>query len=448
MTIQAGAHTKDMDQPVKKREIFGWAMYDFANSAYTTVVITIVYSAFFVNYLVPEGAVWQDSYWSIAIVISTVLAMLLAPITGILCDFSGRKKIFLGITTLLCALFTAMLGLVNPGQIWLGIFIVVISNTAWMLGEVFCASFLTDIANQQNMGKISGIGWGVGYVGALISLIIALKIVITADPDTETSAFISQNQLAMVFTGLFFLLAALPTFLLVKERSKPQPGFETIHFPTLLKASIKRLAHTWTIVHQLPILFQFFLVFLLYMAGIEIIVKFFGIYVEAELKFTTAEKTNIFLALQISALFGAVAFGYLESAIGPKKTIFLSLVWWIVGTLAIYFLRPVTEFLGISITSYFTAVALMTGAGLGATQSASRAIVGLLSPKKYSAELFGFWGFFAKGATILGSLSYSLVADTMGRESGLLVIVGFFALGAITILLVPLEKGLKMAREE
>ena len=428
--------------PVKKREIFGWAMYDFANSAYTTIVISIVYSAFFVNYLVPEGSAWRDLYWSIAINISTFLAMFLAPIAGVLCDFSGHKKVFLAVNTLVCSVFTCLLFFVDPGQIWLGITIVVISNTAWMLGEVFCASFLTDIATKENMGKVSGIGWGIGYIGGLTSLIIVLMVLVTADREVDLDLYIAQNQWAMLFTGLFFLLSAIPTFMLLKERSKPEPGFETIHWPTLIKAAIERMVHTVQIIKQLPVLFQFFLVFTIYSAGIAVIVKFFGIYVDSELGMSTGDKTNLFLALQISSLIGAIAFGYLESWIGPKKTIFSTLIWWICGILAIYYLNPLAAAVGMEPTKFFIIIGLVAGAGIGATQSASRAVVGLLSPKKYSAQLFGFWGMFGRIAIVVGSLSFALVSDTLGRQQGLLVVLGFFVAGAIAILFVSLDQGI------
>ncbi len=428
--------------PVKKREIFGWAMYDFANSAYTTVVISIVYSAFFVNYLVPEGSEWKDIYWSIAMNISTILAMFLAPIAGIICDFTGRKKSFLWALTLFCSIFTACLYFVQPGQIWLGISIIVVSNTAWMLGEVFCAAFLTDIANKKNMARISGIGWGIGYLGGLVSLLVVLMGIVTANKATDLELYVSQHQWAMVFTGVFFFVAALPTFFFVNERSKAEPGFESIHWPTLFKASLKRLSETWQIVKQLPILFQFFIVFTIYMAGMAIIIKFFGIYIDAELNVSQQDKQTIFLALQISALLGALSFGFLEAWVGAKMTIFYTILWWCAGILGIYFLQELSALTGMEPEKFFTILALIAGAGIGATQSASRTVVGLLSPKKYAAQLFGFWGMFFRLSIILGGTCYALVADSLGRQQGLLVILAFFVVGGIALLFVPLQKGI------
>jgi len=199
--------------PVKKREIFGWAMYDFANSSYTTVVVTFVYSAFFVSYIVPpELAHLKNTFWSIAVASSTLIAIVLAPFVGVLCDYSGKKKKYLAWCTLTSVFATFGLFLVEPGQIWAGLMLLILSNTAWMISESFIASFLTELSDKSNMGKISGIGWGIGYIGGLLSLIL-MRFIITADGTTATDSFIDQNQLSMLIIAVFYFLGALPTFI-------------------------------------------------------------------------------------------------------------------------------------------------------------------------------------------------------------------------------------------
>ena len=235
---QASAGGKN--PPVKKREIFGWAMYDFASSSYTTVVISVVYSTFFTQYIVPPGSAARDTYWSIAIILSTILALTLSPFVGAICDYSGGKKKYLGLSALMCAISTASLYLVAPGNIWLGIAFVAVSNAAFMIGESFCGSFLTDLATRDNMGVISGLGWGLGYFGGLASLLLVLGTV-SAKPDSDLALYIAQNQMAMVLMGVFFLCAALPTFLLVKERSEPAPGFEDAGLGKLMAVGFKEL---------------------------------------------------------------------------------------------------------------------------------------------------------------------------------------------------------------
>ncbi|MBY5920549.1 MFS transporter [Ferrimonas balearica] len=427
---------------MSKLEIFGWAMFDVSNSAYTTVVITIVYSAFFVHHLVPETSEWGNTYWGVAMVVSNLLTMLLAPLMGTLCDLKGGKKRFLLGNMLLCAVTTACLYFVGPGAIGWAILLITISNVAWMLSEVFCASFLTDLATPKTMGLISGIGWGVGYLGGLLSLVMVLFGVITTTAEADLATYIHQNQLSMLAVGAFFVVVSLPTILWLKERD---PIRRDVSAKEVWRQTWQRLSHCWQLTRALPVLWRFFLVFTLYSAGMAIVIKFFGIYVDARLSLSAGEKTTIFLALQVSAFVGAVAFGVLETRIGPKATIFLTLVWWILGVLSIYGLTPLSEWLGMTENQVFTICALLAGSGLGSTQSASRTIVGLLTPVRYSAMMFGFWGLFGRLATILGSLSFALVADLFSLQDGLLVILAFFVLGAVLVLGVPISQGMKQA---
>jgi len=431
--------------PVTKREIFGWAMFDFANSSYTTVVVTVVYSAFFVGYIVPAGSAIRDSYWSIAIILSTLLALVLSPLAGAICDLSGRKKAYLFGTTLICAVGTAALALVGPGAVWPAIALIVLSNATWMLSESLCGSFLPDLSTPETMGKISGLGWGIGYFGGLASVILATRLVIRSDPATNLAGYIAENQMAMVAIGAFFIVAALPTFLLVRNRSRPAPGFERAGALTLLKAGLREFGRTVETARQNRILFQFLGAFMVYMAGLDAIVKFVGIYAREEVRLTTAELGMLFLVLQLSAAGGALGFGWLESRIGPKRTVLLTLLWWIVGVLGIYFLDTLAGTLGSDPKKVFYGLGLFAGAGIGATQASSRTVVGLLSPPDKTAQMFGFWGMFARLATILGT-SFGFVSDSLSRRAAVLVVVGFFVLGAILLSRVDIERGIHEVR--
>ena len=258
---------------VTKKEIFGWAMFDFANSSYTTVVITVIYSAFFVNYIVPHDSVIKDSYWSIAIIIPTILAIFLSPFIWVICDCSWRKKRYLFFTVLLCSLATIWLFFVWPGDLFLWIFLLTIWNLWFMLSETFCWSFLTDLANKDNMALISWIGWGIGYAWWLVSL-IATMFIITTTADQNLSQFIFQNQLTMVMIGIFFIITALPTFTLVHERSKPAKWFEDINSKKLIKTGIKELLEWTKILRNNWVLYQFLIAFTVYMAWVDAIIKF------------------------------------------------------------------------------------------------------------------------------------------------------------------------------
>ena len=432
---------------VKKREIFGWAMYDFANSSYTTVITSLVYAAFFTDYIIPAESSVRDSYWSLALVISTIIAIVLSPLVGAICDYGGGKKRYLLFSTLACSLGTLGLYFVGPGDVWMAILLIAVSNAGFMLGESFCASFLTDLANKDNMAIISGLGWGLGYFGGLASLALVLFVIISVDPpESNLALFIKQNQHAVIATGIFYLLSALPTFVLVNDRSKPKPGYEDAKLGDLMKVGLKELKESYSLAKQYDVLFKFFIAFMVYMAGLEVILKFVGIYAKQELALTQGELTTVFLVLQISAAVGALLFGFLETKLGAKRTVLMTIGWWIVACLGMYFLSTIAEVGGMTIGRAFLFIAVMAGAGVGSIQSSSRTVVGLLSPPGRSAQMFGFWGMFSRLAIILG-MTFGPVADMAGRHNAVLLIVLFFALGGLLLLFVPIDEHAKSLKE-
>ncbi|WP_158583879.1 MFS transporter [Salinibius halmophilus] len=401
--------------PGSKREIFGWSMYDVANSAYTTVVISFVYSAFFVDYIVPGASQAQGTYWSIAILGSTVLSMVLSPYIGRLIDRGFSKKKLLFTSTAICSLFTALLALVSPGQIWLGIAIIFVSNATWMLGESINASFLSDLASKKNMGLVSGIAWGVGYLGGLLSMVIVVLLWVSAAAGTPE--YVAQNQSAMIVMAVFFMVFSLPTFLLVKDRRTPNPNPGMTLF---------------TMVQDHKLLTQFFIAFTFYMAGMQAIIKFIGIYTSSVLGMSQQDLISVFLATQLSAFFGALAFGFIERALGAKRTILLSIGLWLVCVLSMYFLENLAALFGMAPNTMFIFVALMAGSGMGSIQSASRGVVGLVAPESEAGSSFGLWGFFVRAASIL-AVGFGVAFDIVGGRQALWVVIALFAIGGFLL---------------
>ncbi|MBF0239303.1 MAG: MFS transporter [SAR324 cluster bacterium] len=436
---------KSDDSPVTKKEILGWAMYDFANSSYTTVVITVIYSSFFIKYIVPPETSAKDSYWSLAIIIPTLITIFLAPFVGVLCDYSGRKKIYLGISTLLCSFSTMALMLVPPGAVWWGILFLTLSNVGFMISENFCASFLTDLSNTNNMAMISGVGWGIGYMGGLASLLLVMTV-ITVTPEQNLALYIQQNQWSMGVMGIFFLIASLPTFIFVKERSSAAPGFEKRDLKKLFNSGWHKIKLSWSLVQQNQTLFAFLLAFTVYMAGVDAVIKFVGIYARIELEFSTADLTTMFLILQFSAMGGALGFGMLERWLGPKWTVVGTLFLWMAGVLGIFFLNPLSASLNIQPKQLFFFISLIAGMGIGATQSSSRAVVGMLTPPDQVSLMFGFWGMFGKLATILG-MFFGFTSDLLdSRRMALLLVLLFFVVGAAMLIRIPIDQSIAEKR--
>ena len=200
----------------RKREIFGFMMFDFANSSYTTVIITAIFNAYFVRFVV-NRANSGELLWSITLSISYLLVIIFGPVFGALADYTGLKKRFLFISYILCVIFTGLLFFIKPGYIIPGMLFVILSNLGYSASENFVSSFLPDIAGEEEMGRISGYAWSFGYVGGLLSLGICL-IILSFYPQEGSQKNFLPIRLSNLITALFFAVAAIPTFLWLRER--------------------------------------------------------------------------------------------------------------------------------------------------------------------------------------------------------------------------------------
>ncbi|MEC8624218.1 MAG: MFS transporter [Bdellovibrionota bacterium] len=410
------------ENKVSRKEIFGWAMFDFSNSGFTTVVITAIYGGIFTEYIVGSESKFKDTYWSFSIILATLIALVLSPLVGALCDLHGKKKKYLIGTCLLTALPTALLYFVGPGQIWTAIFLLAISHASFMISENFCGSFLPDLATEENMAKISGIGWGIGYFGGLVNLII-VQLIVTSKAETNLDLFLSQNQLAMLATGVFVIIAALPTVLFLKDRSHPSPGFENATMNQLFKAGLKRTITTFKEAKEHKDLFSFLWAFVFYYAGLSATINFAGIFARRELKFDTGDLVVMFLCIQLSAALGSYLFGIIEKKTGIKNNILWTLVLWFVSIFAIVILDPISQALGVGPKQLFFFVSIIVGLGLGATQSSSRAFVGMLCPPGRSAEMFGLWGMANRVAVLFSMATFGPLSDYLGSIQGACVLL-------------------------
>lgn len=202
---------------VRFSEVLSWASYDFANSGYSTVVLTAVYNAFFVT-VVAGDADWATLAWTAAVSGSNLLSLVVVPYISAQSDQKANKKKWLFILTMLCIVSTAMLSFSGPGTLTLATIFIIISNLAFNAGVAVNSAFLSELAQPHAFGKVSGWGWGFGYIGGIVTLAACLIIVQTLD-------FLSMNErvgLCMLATAAIFLIGALPMFFCVRERSKPQ----------------------------------------------------------------------------------------------------------------------------------------------------------------------------------------------------------------------------------
>ncbi len=422
------APTGSPPTPPSRREIFGWAMFDFANSSYTTVIVSVAFSVYFTRLVAPEGK--GDSLWGLGIAVGNLFVLLLSPIVGAVADDSGRKKLFLFVTYALCVLGTAALWFVTPGRVDLALTLFVISFIGFSFGENLAGSFLPEISTPQNIGKISGLGWGLGYFGGLLSLGLVFPL-LQGDFVLENLASL---RLAWLVTALFFLVAALPTFLFLRERAPRGTG--TIG--QYVRDGFVRLGQTARSARHFSELIRFLCVFFLYSAGLTSVIAFAGIFAANTLGFTSKELFFLFIVLQLSSAGGALGFGAIQDRLGAPRTIQVTLVLWILVCAGVYLVQTKGAFWG---------VALCAGLGIGSLQSASRALVGLFAPPEKTAEFFGLWGLAGKSAYMVGPLLFGLISSGTGSQRvAILSTAGFFLLGLIGMSFIDEKRGLAAAQ--
>ncbi|HKH44779.1 MAG TPA: MFS transporter [Thermoanaerobaculia bacterium] len=414
--------------PPSRREIFGWAMFDFANSSYTTVIVSVAFGVYFTRLVAPPGK--GDALWSLGIAVGNLIVLLLSPIVGAIADDSGRKKLFLFFTYLTCILGTAALWLVTPGRVDLALTLFVISFIGFSFGENLAGSFLPEISTPDNIGKISGLGWGLGYFGGLASLALVYPLL----KGDFVPANLANLRLAWLVVALFFLLAALPTFLLLRERAPRGTG--TI--PQYVRDGFLRLGQTARSARHFSELIRFLCVFFLYSAGLTSVIAFAGIFAANTLHFTSKELFLLFIILQLSSAGGALGFGAIQDKLGAPRTIQVTLLLWVLVCAGVYLVETKMAFWG---------VALCAGLGIGSLQSASRALVGLFAPPEKSAEFFGLWGLAGKSAYMVGPLIFGLISSGTGSQRiAILSTAGFFILGLIGMSFISEKRGLAAAR--
>ncbi|HEX7972638.1 MAG TPA: MFS transporter [Thiobacillus sp.] len=414
---------------VRRREVWAWAMYDFANSGYTTVVITAVFSAYFVA-VVAGNAPWATFAWTLALSVSYALVVLTAPLVGAWADAHANKKMLLWLTTLGCVGFTALLVFAVPGALLLAIVALVLSNYFFGTGENLIAAFLPELARPRALGRVSGWGWSLGYVGGLVSLGASLAYISWAQARGQgAAAFV---PVTMLITAAIFILASLPTLLMLRERATPQPGL------TARNAWVQ-VRHTLGHLERLPDLRRFLICTVLYQAGIQAVITLAAIYANQAFHFTTRQTILLVLVVNVTAALGAFVFGHVQDHIGHVRTIALTLAGWIAMVL-IAWAAPDERM--------FWVAANLAGLCMGASQSAGRAMVGLLAPPAQQAEFFGLWGLAVKLASIVGPLTYGAASwITQGDHRQSLLITGsYFVAGLWALRGVQAGRGHRAAR--
>ena len=413
---------------VRKREVFGWAMYDFANSGYTTVVITAVFAAYFVGGIA-QKAEWATFAWTAALSTSYFIVMMTMPSIGAYADLRAAKKRLLAITTAGCVLGTLALAFTGPGTVALAMVLIIISNTFYSYGESLIAAFLPELAKHDSLGKVSGWGWSFGYFGGMLALGLSLAYVIWAQGQgIKAAQFV---QVTLVITAVIYGAASLATFWLLTERATPNP--DAVH-ESGLAASLLQLRKTFREARQFKDFMWLMICAVFYQGGVAVAITVAAIYAEQVIGFVPQETMVLIFVLNIAAAVGAFGFGYGQDRIGHKLALGLTLVGWI----ATCVIAAITTTKG-----GFWFAAAIAGLCMGSSQSAGRAMAGMFAPRRQLAEFYGLWAFATRLASIIGPLSYGAITWMTGGNQRLAILstASLFVIGLVLLMPINVKRG-------
>jgi UMF1 family MFS transporter len=416
MRVMGQTLGKALNDGVRLRELWAWAMYDFANSGYTTVILTSVYSAYFVG-VVAQGRSWATLAWTAALSISYLSIMFTMPGLGAKADARQGKRRLLFSSTIGCVLATLMLYWAGPGDIVWALVFIALSNYCYCIGESVIGAFLPEIARPEALGRVSGWGWGFGYFGGMLALGLSLAFLTWATSQGWTAQEYVPG-IALITAGLF-ALSALPSFLFLHERTAPSGARP--------QGMLSRLAESARdIHHHFPDFRTLLLCGAAYQAGIAVIITLSAVYATEAMGFTMAQTMTLIFTVNIAAAVGALLFGHIQDRVGHRRALALTLCAWLI---------MVAIAVSTSSLAGFWAAAAVAGLCIGSSQSAGRAMVGLLAPKSRLAEFFALWTFAIQLAAVCGPLSYGLVTWLSGGNHRLaLACTGLFFLSGLFIL--------------
>ena len=422
-------------------------MYDFANSAFATTILAVIFNQYFAT--VVAGGVsgvkifgfqlHGASFFTFTVSISMAISAAFSPFLGAIADASRSKKRFLMAFCYIGVLFSGFLYFVHEGDYWMGAVFFIIANIGFAEGNVFYNAFLPEISNQQNIGRISGLGWALGYVGGGALLAINLIMLKYSEWLGFPSGYFSVHD-CFLSVSLWWLIFSAPTFFFLKEgMERPDLRPDLTLKKGYFKEGYRRLQHTFRRIKTFRELTKFLVAFLIYNDGIETVIVMASIFGADVLGMETGEIILFFLMIQGIAFFGSLIFGFLADAVGNKRTVMISLGIWSLIVLWAFRLGvlwdPKTE---------FWILGMLAGLVMGGSQAASRSLQGIFTPDANSAEFFAFFGVSGKFASIFGPLTYGiLIALTGSVQSGILSVLLFFIVGMAILWTVNEKKGIE-----
>jgi len=418
-------------QPNPKRATAAWCLFDFANSAYTTLIITVAFAVYFRDVVVHAADNRGDQLWGLANFIAMLAVAAASPVLGALADFSGRKKLFLILLTLVSVVATALMFRIGPGDIAAAMALFIVGTFGFEAGYVFYNAFLPDVSTPKTVGRVSGWGWAVGYVGGLLCLLVAKPLL---DKPLHDAAGVSAYQLSFLIVAVWYLVFSLPAFFWLRE-SPPQGRLP--RWQDYAVTGFRRVGDTLSHLRRYRETAKYILASLVFTDGITTIVSFAGIYAITTIGFSNQELVLLFLVLNIVAFPGSLGAGYLADRIGPKRTIVATLVLWVgvvlTGSLATSKLM-------------FWVMAFGAAIGMGSTQAVGRSFMAQITPRGRESEFFGFYVLSGKFASMFGPLVFGSISHWSGSQRlAVLSLLPFFLAGLGLMLWIDEKKAMEVA---
>jgi UMF1 family MFS transporter len=429
--VTAAASAPPRDVP---RVIWSWALYDWANSAFTTLVVTFIYSTWFSKAMAPDE-VTGTAWWSRAVAVSAILTAVLSPILGAAADGAGARKRFLAVTTALCVAATTLLAFIAPSlpnAALVALIVYVIADWGFETGYTFYNAFLPQIASPERIGRVSGYGWGLGYAGGLVCMGIALVGFAGDTPWFGMSTAEGFNFRATnLLVAVWYLVFAVPLFLFVPERRAGALRLD-------VTGTFRELGRTLRAIGRYREILKFLAARLVFNDGLVTVFAFGGIYAAGTFGMTISEVIVFGVVLNLASGLGAVAFGFVDDRIGGKRTILLTLVALSVATLIAVW-APTRAWLWVA--------GVLLGLFVGPNQSASRSLMGRFVPERHQAEFFGFFQFSGKATSFFGPLLLGAAAQMFdSQRAGVATVLVFFLVGGVLLALVDERRGIAAAR--
>lgn len=401
-----------------------WALYDWANSAYSIVIVTAIFPLYFKAATTESGiaASTSTAYWGYANSIATLLVSILAPLLGTIADFKGYKKRFFIIFTTLGVMFTMMLAIVPHNQ-WLVLLICYILTAIGFAGSnIFYDAFLVDVTSKERMSKISSHGFALGYIGSTIPFILGIALILLAQQSVITLSVAAASQIAFLITALWWGLFTIPFLKNIEQK------YYIERVPKPLFTSFKRLFTTIKNIRLYRPLFLFLLAYFFYIDGVHTIITMSTTY-GSDLGISSTTLLIVLFMTQIIAAPFSILYGYLAGKFNEKKMILVGILVYIFICIYAYFIKTSLD---------FWILAMLVGTSQGGIQALSRSYFAKLIPKESSNEFFGFYNIFNKFAAISGPLLVGVTTHLTGSTNiGVLSLVLLFIMGAIILTRVP-----------